>query len=96
MLTCDLKGSRDPANDGLEADVGGLQGVSPVPNPPGPVVGVAVNTIWEADDLKSAGIIACEKLQSDQLDTSSIGLRLLSSACCNAEAGCRFLCGGHD
>lgn len=54
-LTCDLKRTRNPAHNSLKADVGRLQGVRPVTNPPGTVVDVAVLPIWEGDDLESAG-----------------------------------------
>ena len=47
-------GSWNPAHDGLETNVGKLQGVSPVANPPGAVVQVAVNSIWHGNNLESA------------------------------------------
>ena len=44
--TSDFDGAGDPAHNSLEANVGELEGVGPVPNPPGPIVQVAVDAVW--------------------------------------------------
>lgn len=54
-LTSELDRAGDPAHNGLEANVWQLQGVGPVPNPPGTIVEVGVLTVWKCYNLEPAG-----------------------------------------
>lgn len=54
-LTSDLQRPRNPSHNGLEANVGQLQSVGPVSNPPGTIVEIAVYAIWKTYNLESAG-----------------------------------------
>ena len=82
LPTSDFNGAGDPAHNSLEANVGQLQGVRPVPNPPGPIVGITVNAIWQKDNLESADSNPTLKAMPLLNQCSGASLLLTEHSCC--------------